>query len=294
MPPDASNEASTRYVEGNRAWWDMVVPVHEASRGYDREGFLRGEKPLCPVELEELGPLVEGKSLLHLQCHFGMDTLNWARLGARVTGLDFAPQAIEAARRLVQDSGVPGRFVEANVYDAPAALEDERFEIVYTGIGALIWLPDITRWARVVADCLEEGGRLYVYEMHPVLHTLAIDDARHPLVVTTPYFEQPEPFVSEDDATYVDGPKLEVTPTYEWNHGLGEIVTAVIEAGLRLDFLHEHREVPWQALPWMEPVGDPPRGADGRYQSGRMWRLPEAQRELVPLMYSLMATKVAT
>jgi SAM-dependent methyltransferase len=283
------------YFEGNRAWWDQVVPIHEASQGYDREGFLRGEKPLCPVELTELA-LVEGKSLLHLQCHFGMDTLNWARLGARVTGLDFSEPAIEAARRLSEDSGVPGRFVHSNVYDAPAALEGERFDIVYTGIGALIWLPDIRGWARVAADCLVEGGRLYVYEMHPALHALDYDNAEQRLVVTRPYFEPPAPLAEEGDETYVDGPKLPVTTTYEWNHGLGEIVTALLDAGLRLDFLHEHREVAWQALPWMEPVfpfggEDPSTGA--RYQSDRLWRLPEAQRELVPLMYSLLATKVA-
>lgn len=289
-----TQDHATPYLEANRAWWDHVVPIHEASRGYDREGFLRGEKPLCPVELEELGPLVEGRSLLHLQCHFGMDTLNWARLGARVTGLDFAPQAIEAARRLSEESGVPGRFVEANVYDAPAALEGERFDLVYTGIGALIWLPDIEEWARVVADCLAEGGRLYVYEAHPVLLSLAINESEsHALEVVSPYFERPEPWANDEPTTYVDGPPLEVTRSYEWNHGLGEIVTALIEAGLAIEFLHEHREVPWQALPWLEFVGDGPRGADGRYQSGRMWRLPEVQRDLVPLMYSLMARRPA-
>lgn len=286
--PGTSNDA---YLEANRAWWDGVVPIHEASRGYDREGFLRGEKPLTPVELAELAPLVSGRSLLHLQCHFGMDTLNWARLGARVTGLDFAPRAIEAARRLSAESGVPGRFVQANVYDAPSALEGERFEIVYTGIGALIWLPDIERWARVVADCLADGGSLYLYESHPARGALDYEDAEGRLVIHHPYFSQGEPTESDDDRTYVDGPPLEVTRNYEWNHGLGEIVTALLDAGLRLEFLHEHREVPWQALPWMEPVGDGPGGADGQYQSGRMWRLPAHQRELVPLMYSLLATK---
>jgi SAM-dependent methyltransferase len=284
-------EGHAGYLEANRAWWDAVVPIHEASRGYDREGFLRGEKPLCPVELEELGPLVEGRSLLHLQCHFGMDTLNWARLGARVTGLDFAPRAIEAARRLSEESGIPGRFVESDVYEAPAALEGERFEIVYTGIGALTWLADIPGGARVVADCLEDRGRLYVYEMHPVLASLDYEAPDQDLVVRYPYFAQPEPVPNDDEVTYVDGPRLEITRNYNWNYGLGQLVSALIEAGLRIDFVHEHREVPSQALPWMEPAGDERAGADGRYQSGRMWRLPEPQRELVPLMYSLLATR---
>ncbi len=220
-----------------------------------------------------------------------MDTLSWARLGARVAGLDFASAAIEAARRLSEDSGVPGRFVEANVYDAPAALERERFDIVYTGIGALNWLPDIVAWARVVSDCLVDGGRLYLYEAHPMRGALDYDNPDQQLLLRFPYFSQPEPGTDMSTETYVDGPTFEPMPVHDWNHGLGEIVTAVIEAGMDLEFLREHREVPWQALPWMEFVGDGPRGADGRYQSGRMWRLPEAQRDLVPLMYSLMATR---
>jgi SAM-dependent methyltransferase len=278
------------YYDTNRSWWDGVVPIHEASRGYDRDGFLRGEKPLCPVERDELGPRVAGKSLLHLQCHFGIDTLNWARLGATVTGVDFSAPAVEAARRLSAESGVPGRFVHANVYDAPAVLR-EVFDVVYTGIGALNWLPDIRVWARVAAGFVKPGGLLYVYEGHPVLWSL--DDKREDrlLVLGERYFEAPEPNVWENDTTYVDGPKLVHRRIYEWNHGLGEIVTAVVDAGLRIEFVHEHREVPWQALPWMEASGPGTAGADGRYQSNRMWRLPEPQRDRVPLMYSLLAVR---
>jgi SAM-dependent methyltransferase len=294
MTLEPSGATTIDYIQANRAWWDAVVPIHEASQGYDRAGFLRGTKPLCPVELAELGPLVAGKSMLHLQCHFGIDTLNWARLGARVTGLDFSAPAIEAARRLSEESGVPGRFVHANVYEAGVALQGEIFDIVYTGIGALIWLPNIRDWAQVVANHLADGGMLYVYEIHPMLHALRYDHPEQRLDVTEPYFEQPRPTTNDEPTTYVDGPQLEVTRNYEWHHGLGEIVTALIEAGLRIDFLREHREVPWQALPWMEPASsedepDPSTGA--RYQADRLWRLPEAQRELVPLMYSLLATK---
>lgn len=286
----AADRTDAHYFDLNRAWWDAVVPVHEASRGYNRPGFLRGEKLLCPVERAELGPHVAGKKLLHLQCHFGMDTLNWARLGATVTGLDFSGPAIEAARRLSAESGIPGRFVQADVYDAAAAL-NEAFDIVYTGIGALNWLPDIRAWAKIAATCLAEGGLLYVYEAHPMMWTLDQDRDDTELVVRKRYFELDEPMVYEDDATYVDGPKLELRPTCEWNHGLGEIVTAVVDAGLRIAFVHEHCEVPWKALPMMEPVGPGTNSADGRYQSNRMWRMPEAQRDLLPLMYSILATK---
>jgi len=287
MSADPKHE---RYYAVNRGWWDAVVPIHEASRGYDREGFLRGEKLLCPVELAELGPRVLGKTLLHLQCHFGMDTLNWARLGARVTGLDFSEPALEAARRLALESGIPGRFVHANVYDAVQTL-GEAFDIVYTGIGALCWLPDIVSWARVVAACTKPGGVFYLYEGHPMLWALDAERDDGKLLVQCPYFELAEPQLYEGDSTYTDGPKLSYRQNYAWNHGLGAIVTALISAGLRIEFVHEHREVVWKALPWMEPVGEGSRGADGRYQSNRLWRLPEAQRELVPLMYSLLAVK---
>lgn len=292
MPGDDRNEP---YLDVNRASWDERVPIHVASQGYNREGFLRGEKLLCPVESAEVGD-VAGKTLLHLQCHFGMDTLNWARLGASVTGIDFSEPAIEAANALSRDSGIPGRFLLGNVYDAPRLL-DERFDIVYTGIGALNWLPDIRGWARVAAGFVKPGGFLYIYEGHPMLWS--IDDERddQQLVVAYPYFERDEPNAWDTGTTYVDGPPLSKTRTYEWNHGLGEIVTAIIDSGLRLEFLHEHRDVPWQALPWMEPAGGGSEAsgelAGVPYNSRHLWRLPEAQRDLVPLMYSLRASRPA-
>jgi SAM-dependent methyltransferase len=288
MPHDPKHDP---HYAVNRAWWDGVVPIHEASKGYDRDGFLRGEKPLCPVERDELGPLVAGKTLLHLQCHFGMDTLSWARLGATVTGLDFSGPAIAAARQLSAQSGIPARFVAANVYDAREALGGETFDVLYTGIGALNWLPNVHAWARVAAACVRAGGILYLYECHPVLFMLDETRSDGLLVVKQPYFERPEPILYESDATYVDGPKLEQRETRMWNHGVGELVTALLEAGLALEYVREHREVPWQALPWMEPVGAGTVGADGRYQSNRTWRLPEPQRELVPLMLSVLARK---
>jgi SAM-dependent methyltransferase len=285
----SKHETGEQWMGVNREWWDAIVPVHEASRGYDREGFLRGGKPLCDVERAELGPLVPGKTLLHLQCHFGMDTLSWARLGAHVTGLDFSEPAIEAARRLSRDSSIPGRFVHANVYDAADAL-GERFDVVYTGIGALSWLPDVRRWAHVVAACLKSGGVFYLYEGHPMLWTLDANRDDGQLVVSAPYFEIEAPLVTEHDTTYVDSPKLPTRRICEWNHGLGEIVTALIEAGLRIRFVHEHRDVPWKALPSMErPATDASQGP-GYVARGR-WQLPEAQRELVPLMYSLLAIR---
>lgn len=290
MSSDPSHDS---YFEANRANWDDRVPVHVASRGYDMDGFLRGEKTLYDIETSEVGR-VHGKALLHLQCHFGMDTLGWARLGARVTGLDFSAPAVEQARELAVRVGIQdARFVQANVYDAREALGGEQFDVVYTGIGALCWLPDVRGWARVAAALVRPGGSLYVYEGHPVLWSL--EDTREDcaLVVAYPYFERPEPTVWDESATYVDGEPIQHTRTYEWNHGLGEIVTAVVDAGLRVDFVHEHRTVAWKALPQMVPV-EPEATFDGSgHQRRTAWQLPDDQRDLVPLMYSLRATKPA-
>ena len=278
------------YYDANRARWDESVPIHAASEGYDLAGFLRGEKTLYALEMEEVGD-VRGKALLHLQCHFGMDTLNWARLGARVTGLDFSGAAVDRARELAAQIGInDATFVQANVYDAPNVL-DEQFDIVYTGIGALCWLPDIRGWAQVVSKLLRPGGFVYVYEGHPLLWALDDERGDRQLVVHSPYFETERPAEWVGETTYVDGPPLKNLRSFEWNHGLGEIVTALIEAGLRLDFLHEHREVAWQALPWLVRTGGD-SNAKG-YARRTAWQLPAEQRDLCPLMYSLKATKPA-
>ena len=278
------------YYEANRARWDESVPIHAASDGYDLAGFLRGEKTLHAVETEEVGD-VRGKALLHLQCHFGMDTLNWARLGARVTGLDFSGVAVERARELAKEIGIDdATFVQANVYDAPDVLQDQ-FDVVYTGIGALNWIPSIRGWSEVVARLLKPGGFLYLYEGHPMLWALDDERADGELVVGASYFETEHPNEWVGATTYVDGPPLKNQRSFEWNHGLGETVTALIEAGLRLEFLHEHREVSWQALPQMVRT-DGDSNAKG-YTRRTAWQLPEEQRNRCPLMYSLKASKPA-
>jgi SAM-dependent methyltransferase len=283
-----NDDKLARYFATNYARWDESVAIHAASRGYDMDGFLRGEKTLYPIEMDEVGDVV-GKTLLHLQCHFGMDTLNWARLGASVTGLDFSEAAIRQARALAAQIGVrDATFVQSNVYDARAVITRE-FDIVYTGIGALNWLPDIRRWARVAGSFVKPGGFLFLYEGHPVLW--ALDDERDDtqLVVSRPYFETEQPTEWSGETTYVDGPPLTNKTCFEWNHGLGEIATALIDAGLRLEFVHEHREVAWQALPWMVPTHPVPAGSRHVRRAG--WQLPPGQRDLVPLMYSIKASR---
>ncbi len=286
----SADDRTALYFDANLARWDESVAIHAASEGYDLAGFLRGEKTLYPVETDEVGD-VRGKTLLHLQCHFGMDTLNWARLGARVTGLDFSGTAIDRARELATQIGInDATFVQANVYDAPNVVHDQ-FEVVYTGIGALCWLPDIRRWADVVSKLLKPGGFVYVYEGHPMLWAMDDERADHELVAQSPYFETEHPNEWVGESTYVDGPPLKNLKSYDWNHGLGEIVTALIKAGLRLDFLHEHREAVWQALPWM--VRTDGESKPQRYARRTAWQLPIEQRDRCPLMYSLKATKLA-
>jgi SAM-dependent methyltransferase len=209
-------------------------------------------------DLERLGD-IRGLRTVHLQCHIGTDTLSLARLGAHVTGLDFSPVALEEARALVAETGDAVDFVESDVYSAVEALGEGGFDLVYTGIGALCWLPSVERWAAVVAGLLKPGGRLFIREGHPILWTMdeRLSDDLH---LRFPYFEQADPLEWDDDASYVETDKpITATKTYEWNHGIGEIVTALLGAGLSLTMLVEHDSVPWRALPGqmlMRPDGE--------------------------------------
>jgi 2-polyprenyl-3-methyl-5-hydroxy-6-metoxy-1,4-benzoquinol methylase len=260
------------WLKLNRALWDERVPIHVASEFYDVHAFLAGGSTLRPFELEEVGD-VDGVTLLHAQCHFGLDTLSWARRGARVTGLDFSAPAIEAARKLAADAGIEAEFVASDVYDAVEALGGRGFDVVYTGLGALNWLPDIERWARVMAALLAPGGRFYLAEFHPFSGVFADED----LSVSYPYFHA-EPFEWDEPGTYADpGATTEHNRSVEWNHGLGAVVSALVAAGLRIEFLHEHDHTLFARWSFLE------RAADGTY------RLPEGAPSL-PLMYSLLCT----
>ena len=261
------------YAELNRASWDERAPAHAASRDYAVDRFATDPGHLSEVvrfDLPLLGD-IGGLRCIHLQCHIGTDTVSLARLGADMTGLDFSPASLAQARRIARLAGADVRFVEAAVYDAPGALGPELFDLVYTGIGALCWLPDIARWARVVAGLLRPGGRLFIREGHPVLW--ALDDPRPDglLAVEYPYFEREEPMVFDEGGTYVETDAVFThNRTHEWNHGLGEIVSALMAAGMDLTGLVEHDSVPWDALPGqMERIG----GGEWRL-ADRPWRLP--------------------
>ena len=269
------------YIEINRANWDERAPLHAASREYGVEAFINDGGHLSDVvrfDLPLLGD-ISGQRGIHLQCHIGTDTVSLARLGATMTGLDFSPSSIAQARQLSQKCGTAVDFVESDVYSAFDAVQPSSFDFVYTGIGALCWLPSVERWAHVVSSLLRPGGRLFIREGHPILWTLdeTVCDA---LAVKYPYFEQEEPLVFDDGTTYVetDG-RMHLTVTHEWNHGMGEIITALLARQMEITLFREHDSVPWEALPGQ--MAGPEHGE---------WRLAEGSRRL-PLTYTLCAIR---
>lgn len=270
-------------VAANRANWDERVPAHLIAYGVD--DFISDRSRLSRVVSDDLplmAPWLPGGSpaglrLVHLQCHIGLDTLSWARLGAEVTGVDFSPASVAAARDIADRAGLSATFVESEV-GAAANVLGKQFDVVYTGVGALPWLPDLGQWARVAAALLRPGGLFHVRDGHPMLN--AVDDERpgDVLQLRRPYFGTGAPLRYDDGTTYADAEvRLANTVTYEWPHALSEIVQALLDAGLTLVALREHQTMPWQALPQLI-----------RTEGG--WALP-TNRERLPLMFSVTAIK---
>jgi len=264
----------------NRALWDERAPAHAGSPDYAVDALIADPAGLSDVvrfDLPRLGDIT-GLRGVHLQCHIGTDTMSLARLGARMTGLDFSPASIAVARGVAERAGLDIDYVESDVYRAASVLEPGSFDLVYTGVGALIWLPDVARWAEVVAALLRPGGRLFLREGHPILW--AVDENRlDALTLGYPYFEHADPLRFDASQTYVQTDAVFTNiETREWNHGLGEIVSALLAAGLRLTMLVEHDSVPWEALPGRMHV------VDGE------WSLDE-HGERLPLSYTLVAVK---
>ena len=266
-------------IAANQRLWDIWTGIHTTGDFYDLASFREGGSRIREYELEMVGD-VAGRTLLHLQCHFGIDTLSFARLGAQVTGADLSPAAVAVARELAADLGFPeARFVQSNLYDLPANLEGT-FDIVYTSRGVLGWLPDIGAWAKVVAHFLAPGGVFFITEIHPVAQVFENEGvAPGELRLTYPYWEHPEPLTFAVTGSYAD-PTADVgegTVEHGWDHGLGEIVTALIEAGLRIEALVEHPFLAWSADFLVERDPD-------------HFVLPDDTKGELPLMFSLRAT----
>lgn len=269
-------------LAANRANWDERVPVHLSA--YDVDGFVADPGRISTVVRDDLALMrphlssgtCEGLSLVHLQCHIGLDTLSWARLGATVTGVDFSAASIDAARDIATRCGLPADFVVSDVAGASTACA-ERFDVVYTSIGVLPWLPDLSVWAREVSRLLRPGGLFFVRDAHPLLGAVDPERTDGQLVLDRPYFFPGRPARYDDGTTYADSDaRLESSTTFEWQHPLAEIVQAVLEAGLRITSLGEHRTIPWRALPHLVPT-------PGGYVLGE-------NLDRLPLTFSLTAT----
>ncbi len=272
------DEADRQRMAAIEANWDERAPIHVASKFYDVQNRAP-ESWFADYEWADLGDLT-GRDVLHLQCHLGTETAAFARRGARsVVGLDLSEVSIREARRL---AGSAVEFVRANVYDAEQALNGRTFDVVYTGKGALCYLPDLDRWAGTVAALLKPGGVVYIVEFHPVLRSLGLvprgeDDDR--LVLRNDYLEGRGARELDATFTYTDGPRLTgATTSYEWEHGLGEVVSALVGAGIAVRRMREGDQLPWPRWPRMVSTGD------------GFWRLPD-DLPRVPMFYALLGSK---
>jgi SAM-dependent methyltransferase len=282
--PTASDSGviDSRYYRDNLAAWDERAPAHARADGYKVRNFREDAAYLSDVvrfDIPLLGD-VSGLDGVHLQCHIGTDTISLARRGARMTGLDFSSESLAQARTLARESDADVDFVQSDVYASVDALGRERFDFVFTGIGALCWLPDVRRWARVVHDLLRPGGFVFIREGHPMLWAMdeAVDDD---LVAGYPYFEVATPVTDEHDGSYLPvDTTFRADVSHSWNHGIGETVMALLDTGMALDLLIEHDSCPWEALP-----GKMAEGGDGE------WRLLE-RPERLPLTYTLRAHRI--
>lgn len=256
----------------NKDTWNKKVAVHAASEFYDLEGFKKGATSLNTYELHALGD-VKGKSLLHLQCHFGMDTLSWSRKGARAVGVDISDAAIELARSLNQELDLDARFVCCNVLDTSQHL-DQQFDIVFTSYGTIGWLPDLRPWANMIAQRLKPGGVFYIVEFHPIVWMF--DYQQDPPKMIYGY-DQAEAIYEEYEGTYAQNERGSMTSKeYGWNHGLSEVIGALMEAGLQVDHFKELHASPYDVLPGLV------KGSDGLY------RRPDG---LYPLLFELKCKK---
>lgn len=269
----------TDYLAENRNTWNHWSRINFRSDFYGVEEFKAGQsvRPgLDRLDNELLGE-VRGKSLLHLMCHFGLDTLAQARRGARVTGVDFSSEAIASGRRLALELEIEAEFVESDIYELRAKT-DQRFDLVFTSHGVLPWLPDLPRWARLIERCLNPGGRFVLVEAHP---TALIFDDRSPagdLVARYPYFGDNEPLRFAQTGCYTEPDDTRKWVLHEWQHSLSAVLQAVIGAGLQINQFEEYAYLAWKLFPWMV------QRDDGCFE------LPEGRRRM-PLMFSLVAAK---
>lgn len=259
------------YIHKNRAGWNNKVATHLQSDFYDVPGFLQGKSSLQEIERRLLGD-IKGKSVLHLQCHFGLDTLSLGRMGAEVTGVDLSDQAIKEARQLAEQSGITARFVCCDIYELPKHLEGE-FDMVYTTYGTIGWLPDLNKWASLISRYLKPGGELLFVEFHPVVWMFDEDFSK----VGYDYFNT-QPIVETETGTYAD-PNAPLEQEFvSWNHSLGEVLGSLLKAGLEITFFEEYDYSPYNCFKNLKEE-----------EAGR-YRLAQLDHK-IPMVYALKARK---
>lgn len=259
------------YFDANKELWNKRTAVHRDSSFYDLAGFKAGQAVLTPIETTELGD-VNGKTMLHLQCHFGMDSLDWARRGAKVTGVDLSDVAIDEARKLNDELGLDAKFICSNVYDIEQHL-DEKFDIVFTSYGVIGWLPDLDKWAAIISKYLKPGGTFYMAEFHPVVWMFD-DEFTH----IKYYYENREVIEIESKGTYTDRDADIVAMEYGWNHSISEVLNSLLNQGLKLKHFNEFSYSPYPCF------NNVVQGEDGN------WRIKGMEGK-IPMMYSLSAIR---
>lgn len=262
------------YFEANRELWNQRTTIHKDSSFYDLAGFRSGKDVLTPIELKELGDVKE-KKMLHLQCHFGMDSLNWARKGAVVTGIDLSDEAVRQAQQLNTELGLDAEFICCNVYDTPEHL-DGQFDIVFTSYGVVGWLPDLDKWAAIIAHYLKPGGIFYIAEFHPVVWMFDDEFTR-----IAYYYDNRELIVTENQGTYTDREAPIRAKEYSWNHSLSEVINALIGQGLQIQSFNEYMYSPYPCFQ------NTVQGEDGH------WYI-KGMEEKLPMVYSIKAIKPKT
>lgn len=262
---------SQSYFSTNKATWNQKVKIHAESNMYDLKGFKSGKCSLMKYELEALGE-VDGKSLLHLQCHFGLDTLSWSRRGAKCTGVDISDEGIALAKELNKELELDAKFVICNVLDTSDHVK-ELFDIVFTSYGVIGWLPDLKPWAKMIAERLRSGGTFFIAEFHPIVWMFDYQESPPKMVYG---YDQDDAIYEEYQGTYADESSKMISKEYGWNHGLAEVISALIDAGLIIESFHEHHESPYNVLPNLNKT------------SSGMYAMHD---QLYPLIFTLKARK---
>lgn len=268
-----SKSKNSYYLSNNYSLWNKRAKPHSESKFYDMKGFILNETSLNSIEQNEVGD-VKGKSLLHLQCHFGQDTLSWARNGAFVTGIDFSNTAIGLAKSLSCELDIPASFICADIYNLPTVLDD-KFDIVFTSYGVIKWLPDVWRWAEIIAQSLKPSGFFYMVEFHPFIYVLDYESAER---IEHSYFHTTEPICYEEVGSYAMPESSESHPAYAWSHTISDIVNALLAVELKLEFIHEFPYSVINCFPFVREDGL------GKYVHSKY-------PNMVPMLYSIKATK---